>query len=146
MLEKTVKKYLGGVAENLICSRKEKKSFLKTLSADIKDFTADREDIDLEVLSAEFGSPQDVAASFASQMDSSALVKKISLRRAVVFGIVAGIILLVIGIFVGVRCYQRQEFFLHPDGYIAETPVYIVDEEQIDEYFDSLRANGARVY
>ena len=139
MTENTVNKYLDAVSKNLICSRKEKKSFISKLSAGIEDFTGGREDISFEELSAEFGSPRELAASFAAQMDSAVLVKKISIKRAVVLGIIAGIVLMILGMFIGVKCYQRWEFFAHPDGYVLEYPVYVFEtEEEVSEYEDMM--------
>lgn len=135
MTENTVNKYLDAVSKNLICSRKEKKSFISKLSAGIEDFAGDREEISFEELSAEFGSPQELAASFAAQMDSAVLVKKISIKRAVVLGIIAGIVLMILGMFIGVKCYQRWEFFAHPDGYYVEWPIYELEtDEEVEEF------------
>lgn len=135
MTESVIKKYLDDVAKNLICSKKERKVFIKSLSEDINDFVADRDEVSASDLSAEFGKPEEVAASFAAHMDSTVLVKKVSIKRAVILGIIAGIILLIIGMLIGIRCYQRWEFFSHPDGYCVEWPIYVLEtEEEVSEY------------
>jgi len=146
MTDNCIRSYLQEVEDKLVCSAKSKKLFIKELSADVEEFADNIDELSTDSLYRRFGTPTEVADAFVSQMRSSDIEEKVAHKRMIALALVSGLVVLIAAVAIGIGCFKRWEFFSHPDGYIMETPVYIVDEEQVDEYFESLRRDGARIY
>lgn len=139
MAEIIKREYLDEVSKNLLCSKPQKKQFIAELSADVDEFIDNCGELSAEILVEEFGSPEEVAASFTGRMKHSELKSKLSNKRTVLLAVIAGIILLVAAIVIGVRCYQRWEFFSHPDGFTVEGPAYVLESDgEVDEFVDAV--------
>lgn len=139
MVNNSAERYIGTVEANLLCGKDQKKRILEGVRADIYGYFEGRDDeITTEMIVDRFGSPEELASSFTKNMDGAELKSKLNKKKIAIIATVIGVIIAVVAIIIGVRCYKRWEFFSHPDGYITETPVYNIDGEDLTEYFQEL--------
>lgn len=90
-----VRRYCRTVGRYLPCSPKHKKRILGELQQQIDVFLLNSADSS-ETLEDHFGLPQEVAASYVDDMNTAELLKALHVRKRVVTGIVAGIVMLLL--------------------------------------------------
>ena len=131
--------YLSAVEANLLCGKTQKKRIMENIHSDVYGcFEGCTDEITTEMIVVRFGKPEELAASFLKDMSGAEIKSRLSKKKIAIAAVVAGIVLAVIAVIIGVRCYQRWEFFSHPDGYIEETPVFYVDETELTEALEEL--------
>lgn len=91
-MTKAQKQYDKAVSAALICSGKEKRTFLKALRADVEDYLSLEPQATAEQLAAQFGTPREIAAGFTVG-DPEALAKRLRLRRIILFAVLAALAL-----------------------------------------------------
>ena len=98
-----IEKYLDSVRSN-IYDLVESERFISTLRQSIYDFADGREDLTLEDLIAEFGTPDEIANEYLSDVPELQLenVEKADRKKKMIIGIIAIGILIAIGIYIWV--------------------------------------------
>ena len=91
-MTKAQKQYDKAVSAALVCSGKEKRTFLKALHTDMEDYLAREPEATAEQLQARFGTPQEIAAGFAVN-DPKGLAKRLRIRRIILFAVLAALAL-----------------------------------------------------
>lgn len=81
--------YISAVSSAIICSPKKKKAFLNQLRSDVEAFVDENSETTVNDIRNVFGSPESIAESFISNIDSGELKQKITLKRLVFAAIIA---------------------------------------------------------
>lgn len=105
-----VRRYVRAVSGFLPCSGKVKKPLLDTLRAQAEEYIADGGDA--AALEQRFGTPQQVAAAWVDEMDTSELLAELHIHRRIVM-VVALVLAAVLVIFTGVLVWQQ--YMIHKD-------------------------------
>ena len=103
-------RYVRAVSGFLPCSGKVKKPLLDTLRAQAEEYIADGGDA--AALEQRFGTPQQVAAAWVDEMDTSELLAELHIHRRIVM-VVALVLAAVLVIFTGVLVWQQ--YMIHKD-------------------------------
>lgn len=98
MNDKIVQKYLKDVENCLHISRSMKSVFVHELKDSVTSFVEGNENITLEMLLDEFGTPEDISAGFSDRRDYEELLKKADKKARVwrYVGILAFLIIIVV--------------------------------------------------
>lgn len=91
-----VKEYLGAVEKELLCEKKQKKVLLERLKADVEAFLDEAQgECDASVLTAHFGTPQEVAAAVLRTTQIGTVQKKVSAKKLVIAVVTAACVIVV---------------------------------------------------
>ena len=88
MIEKDLNLYLKQTEKFLICEKREKKEFLRELQTNVMRYIEDENVADMDKIRAHFGTPQEIANSFLSDMDAADIKKKLAIKKAVIIALV----------------------------------------------------------
>ena len=103
-------RYVRAVSGFLPCSGKVKKPLLDTLRAQAEEYIADGGDA--AALEQRFGTPQQVAAAWVDEMDTSELLAELHIHRRIVM-VVALVLAAALVIFTGVLVWQQ--YMIHKE-------------------------------
>ena len=92
-MKNELKAYYSEIENNLICERKQKNAFMAELKANIDEYLASEDEVDIEKIKAEFGTPEMIAASFLSGSDAAEIKKKMDVRKAVILAITVALVI-----------------------------------------------------
>ena len=87
---KVINRYLAEVSDCLKCPRSVRKVFLRELRLQVKDFAANKENLSVEALCSQFGSPEEISNGFVTRDDYQILLRKAK-RRTVILAVVAAV-------------------------------------------------------
>ena len=138
MRNEAIELYLNSVESNLICKKMQRKRIIESISSELYEF-CDSNSVESAYgdIVDRFGKSEELALSFLKNMDGAELKTRLSNKKLAVIAIVVGTIIAVSAIIICVKCYQRWEFFAHPDGYEVAWPIYELEtEEEVSEYYD----------
>lgn len=112
--------YLDRVKEQLVCSGKQKRAFLKRFSADVEAFAETlSDDCSMEALEAEFGTPQYAAQAALCLDDVSAARRTLNTKRLIVGIIAAACVIALLAVLLYIaHDNKRKEAF--ENGYKVE--------------------------
>lgn len=122
--------YLREVKKRIPCSGSQKTEFLCQLEAELIYYCEDHDDVDFVALSECFGSPEEVANDFLSELGANTINKASLIRRRVMYLIailVASVTILIAGVEIYIFYQQQQVLDVH---YIES----ITYEENIEQY------------
>ena len=91
--KKIIKSYLSDVSKMLLCGKKEKRAILCALKADAEEFASGKKRITRSELENLLGSPESIAGSLAINTDEALIKRKLSLKKAVLFALIAALII-----------------------------------------------------
>ena len=90
MTEKTIRRYCRAVGSYLPCARRQKRQLLRDLRQRLEEYRDEHPD---ETSPEErFGTPQQVAAGYVDDMDTTELLQALRYRRRVITAVVSGIL------------------------------------------------------
>ncbi len=118
-MNKEMGAYLKGIENSLVCSKGEKKIFLKDLKNSIKQFIQEENVDDFSKVQERFGTATDIAESYLTTVDVADIRKRLSVKRTVT--IVSIIIAIIFALFL-VTIFLDTSFLLK----------FINDEEAIE--------------
>ena len=113
-------RYLKAVKRKIHCSRSLKTEFLCQLEDEVCLYCDDHHDADFSSLAERFGTPEDVAKDFVSELGDSAVTWYAAVKERLSYLVAAIIILAIVGI--GIHTYIVQHALL--DGAYVESITY----------------------
>ena len=115
--------YLREVKKRIHCSSSQRTEFLCQLEGEIIYYCEDHDNVDIVTLSNHFGTPEEVADDFLSELGINEVTKSNQIRKRLLH-FVATIIILAIILFAAVEIhayYIQQQFW---DSYFIESITY----------------------
>ncbi len=73
-------KYYRAVSRAIVCDRKQRSDFLKELKIAVSEYIA-AENADMDMVTAYFGTPEEIANSFIENCDTAAVRKRLDIRK-----------------------------------------------------------------
>lgn len=124
MTEKTVRRYCRAVGSYLPCSRRQKRQILRDLRQRLEEYCGEHPSgVSLE---EQFGTPQQVAAGYVDDMDTTELLYALRYRRRVTTIVVAGV-LTALAVFAAVLSVQVHDFYESMDAQLNKE-VMLIDK------------------
>lgn len=124
MTEKTIRRYCRAVGSYLPCARRQKRQLLRDLRQRLEEYRDEHPD---ETSPEErFGTPQQVAACYVDDMDTTELLQALRYRRRVITAVVSGI-LAALAVLTAALCVQLYDYHRSLDGW---TEVYATKAEK----------------
>ena len=124
MTEKTIRRYCRAVGSYLPCARRQKRQLLRDLRQRLEEYRDEHPD---ETSPEErFGTPQQVAAGYVDDMDTTELLQALRYRRRVITAVVSGI-LAALAVLTAALCVQLYDYHRLLDGW---TEVYATKAEK----------------
>ena len=124
MTEKTIRRYCRAVGSYLPCARRQKRQLLRDLGQRLEEYRDEHPD---ETSPEErFGTPQQVAAGYVDDMDTTELLQALRYRRRVITAVVSGI-LAALAVLTASLCVQLYDYHRSLDGW---TEVYATKAEK----------------
>lgn len=112
-----VRRFLREIRNSIPCGGKQKKQILERVRASILEYEAEIPNAGYDDLRARFGTPEQIAASYLEELDVPALKKQLSVRKRIIFAVVA-VAIVVVGIWAGVVLHALREYGDAMPGYI----------------------------
>ncbi len=107
MTEKTIRRYCRAVGSYLPCARRQKRQLLRDLRQRLEEYRDEHPD---ETSPEErFGTPQQVAAGYVDDMDTTELLQALRYRRRVITAVVSGI-LAALAVLTVALCMQLYDY------------------------------------
>ena len=107
MTEKTIRRYCRAVGSYLPCSLRQKRQILRDLRQRLREYGGEHPE---EATPEErFGTPQQVAAGYVDDMDTTELLHALRYRRRVTAAVAAGV-LAALAILAATLCVQLHTF------------------------------------
>lgn len=107
MTEKTIRRYCRAVGSYLPCARRQKRQLLRELRQRLEEYRDEHPD---ETSPEErFGTPQQVAAGYVDDMDTTELLQALRYRRRVITAVVSGI-LAALAVLTVALCMQLYDY------------------------------------
>ncbi len=94
-MDKEMGVYLKEIEKSLVCSKGEKKIYLKDLKNSIQQFIQEEKIVNFSKVREHFGTPTDIAESYLTTVDVADIKKKLSVKRMMTTALVFLIILVV---------------------------------------------------
>lgn len=85
--------YVKSVERQLAGSRKQKKDYLKKLTADVAERLEEAPELDTAALASAFGSPEELAQDFMETLDAKEIKKAFTWKQVVVLGVIAALLI-----------------------------------------------------
>ena len=124
MTEKTIRRYCRAVGSYLPCARRQKRQLLRDLRQRLEEYRDEHPD---ETSPEErFRTPQQVAAGYVDDMDTTELLQALRYRRRVITAVVSGI-LAALAVLAAALCVQLYDYHRSLDGW---TEVYATKAEK----------------
>lgn len=124
MTEKTIRRYCRAVGSYLPCARRQKRQLLRDLRQRLEEYRDEHPD---ETSPEErFGTPQQVAAGYVDDMDTTELLQALRYRRRVITAVVSGILAALV-VLTAALCVQLYDYHRSLDGW---TEVYATKAEK----------------
>ena len=124
MTERTIRRYCRAVGSYLPCARRQKRQLLRELRQRLEEY---RDEHPEETSPEErFGTPQQVAAGYVDDMDTTELLQALRYRRRVITAVVSGI-LAALAVLTAALCVQLYDYHRSLDGW---TEVYATKAEK----------------
>lgn len=124
MTEKTVRRYCRSVGSYLPCSRRQKRQILQDLRQRLEEYCGEHPGG--ASLEEQFGTPQQVAAGYVDDMDTTELLHALRYRRRVTAIVVAGV-LTALAVFAAVLSVQVHDFYESMDAQLNKE-VMLIDK------------------
>lgn len=123
---KELKEYYRNIQKALPCSLSQKRKFMQDIQCAVTDYLQEHPEADMGAVTSHFGTPQQIANTYAEEMSPQELQKQLNAKKWLV-GIVAAAaacVLLIWGISAGVALIRESN---SADGYHVQDS--IVTEE-----------------
>ena len=112
-----VRRYMKQVRKRLLCPRSQKKEFLTQLESDLFLFSGETEDANWNALVTQFGTPENAADEFMSELEPEALWKYQRGKTRLMLAIVCVTATLILAMRVHTYVVQMANL----NGYVIET-------------------------
>ena len=88
---KELKQYYRQIQSWLPCGGRLKRRMMASITANIEGYLAEHPHLDFAALQSHFGTPQQIAAAYVDDMDTSELLSAIHNRRKILLSVVYGV-------------------------------------------------------
>ena len=78
-----LRRYYWQIRSWLPCSWQQKNRFIRDFSHNVKTYLEQNPQVDITSIQNRFGTPKEIAAAFVDEMDTSALLKGLRVRRRI---------------------------------------------------------------
>lgn len=136
--------YLREVKKRIPCSGSQKTEFLCQLEAEVIYYCEDHDGVDFAILSENFGSPEEIANDFLSELGGSTVTKAHNVKQRLV--LFTAIVVISTTIFVAgleIISYYKQQQAL--DGHYVESITYEEDYVE-DNVYSALTSDSEHTY
>lgn len=86
--DRELKEYYARISNSVVCSHRQKSAFLKELKSSVEEFTLHNPQASVDDIEAFFGSPEQIAASFTDNTDSTKLKKTLSVKKLLLIDVI----------------------------------------------------------
>lgn len=125
--EKEIEKYLSEIRSNLVCNRKTQNLIARDIEGLVYDYAEAKGVTDISELYEHFGTPEEMAKTQMSQIDPKKINKAMKIKKAVVIGIIAALIMLALSLVISLADAHYNHI-----GYV-EQHVAVTDAD-VSEY------------
>lgn len=128
-MNKNVKRYIKEISKVIPISSKDKNTFLNIMQEKITEFCNDNETVTYGDIIAEFGKPNEVAASYIEEMETDILIRELDKKRYIKCGIS---IIILLALFVSLfRTYRLNQLYIEVrDHQPVEVETTIIEEAE----------------
>ena len=126
ILNAEARRYLHQVQSWLPCSRKPKERILEEISVTLTEFLSSNSSAGYADFIARFGTPQQIAASYVSEMETGTLLRDLRIRRRIV-SIVMLTATILITLWTGLVTASYLDHRHNMDGYLVVGEVTVID-------------------
>ena len=133
-MNQAVKQYLKEIKKQLPCSASQKKRYMEHITDSVSDYVGQHSDCNFEELCKAFGTPEEIADAYISDLSADEFSKKTSTKKVVLVSIVLGVILVGVVAFASVQIaiaksdlangYYYHVVYELPSDAPSELPVY----------------------
>ena len=95
-IEKEIEKYISEIESNLVCCGRLKKSLAKEIEGSVYDYAESRDIKDISEVYNHFGTPEEMARAYLSQVDPKKIRKAVNARKVVIIGVVVALMMLAV--------------------------------------------------
>lgn len=113
-----LRSYFRSIRNHLTCSRKQKKQILSELKTNITTFLEEHPQTDFQMIQSHFGSPQQIASTYLSDLTDAELLHKLQIRKKVI-AIIACLMAAILVIWLAVVGWAIVKEIIIADGYAA---------------------------
>jgi len=125
-----VRRYLWEIRDFLPCSSKEKREILNKIKGIIATAALETPEMTYKILVDRFGTPQQIAASYVDEMDTSELLRKLRIKKKII-AVVCATAAIILAIWVGVVVTATQKHYGEMNGYFEEYIIITEDNPDI---------------
>ena len=95
-INKDIEKYISEVGTHLFCLKKNKKEVLADIREAVFEFTENNDVTSMDVIYERFGTPEEIAKAYIADAEPKNIKKAISVRKVLVWAVVAVVLAFVI--------------------------------------------------
>ena len=121
-MDKVYKKYISSIEALFPIKGKEEKKYLKNFKINVLDYVEENKVTSMDVLNAEFGTPNEVVNAYFTSIDTEYVVKQVKYSKWIKIGLIA----ILIAVFVGLAIYagvKMMEYIAFMEEKVAITDV-----------------------
>ena len=96
--QKEINRYIKDIKKELLYGTKESRQFLKELKQNVTDYAEENQNADMAQVTEQFGTPEDIAATFFEQYGKEDIKKKVNIRRVVIVALTIAITMFIIAL------------------------------------------------
>ena len=93
--QKEINRYIKDIKKELLYGTKESRQFLKELRQSVADFAEENPNAEMAQITEQFGTPEEIAATFFEQYDKNEIKRKVNVRRVIIAAVV--VVVLMVG-------------------------------------------------
>ena len=116
-----LRSYFRSIRSCLTCPRKQKKQIIRELKTNVTAFLEENPKASFEVIASHFGSPQQIASTYLSDLTDAELLHKLHIRKKVIT-IIAGIMAAILVIWLAVVGWAIVKEIIISGGYATIGP------------------------
>lgn len=95
-IETEIEKYISEIESNLVCCGRLNKSLAKEIEGSVYDYAESRDIKDISEVYNHFGTPEEMARAYLSQVDPKKIRKAVNVRKVVIIGVVVALMMLAV--------------------------------------------------
>ena len=125
-------RYLREVRSWLPCSRKLKREILEEINNTITQYLSENPGAAYTDFTARFGTPQQIAASYVSEMEIGELLRDLRIKRRII-GIVAATVAVLIFLWAGLVVASYVDHTKDVNGYLVIGEVTVIERTETNQ-------------
>lgn len=114
--DENAKRYLREIRGALVCSPKIKRRIISEIKESVLAFLAEVPDADYNCITARFGTPQQIAATYVDEMESTEILSSLQIRKRIIAIVMVGMIAIVT-VWLSVVGSEYMKYMDNTNGY-----------------------------